>query len=307
MRFSEEYRSELISRTEHCAYCPNLCLHACPVSTAEGSDVVSPWGKMSLVRWLALGHTPLEPGAVSVLHACTGCGACRSSCKHDVDVSEALRLGREAAVDAGVLAFAADHVPIPEESAESDVLPGGITGYKLWQAGFRARFEIVAGRRAERWADRHELVFESVGDVRCVREIYPRVGIELSAKVILASARPGAGATDLEGPVAYFEACNIARAECPDSVDADAVRRAARRAAGGPLIELRWRDDTATCCGKGGTWIVRSPEAAKAGARRIVENAVLRGARTLLVGCAGCRAHLDAASGGTDLRVVLLR
>ncbi len=293
---------ELVAATANCAWCPTLCLHACPVVTAEASDVVSPWGKMSLARWLAQDRTALDEDSAAVLYKCTGCGACQSACRHHVDVSGALLLAREDAVSAGVNAWPAAQFAAPIESPADLVMPVGVSGYALWAAGFRARFEVVAAAAASRWASRSELVFESAEDVACVEKVYPEMGLSLSAHIMLRAER-GESLGELEGPVAYHEACHLARG---DEARAGRVREQATKAAGGELVELRWHGDGATCCGGGGAYPMTSPDGAKAAAERVLDNALLKGARTLVTGCGGCAAHLKAACGPRSLSIVQL-
>lgn len=300
-----KHAGEIISATSHCVWCPTLCLHACPVVTAEGSDVVSPWGKMSLARWLAEERTPLDAAAAAVLYKCTGCGACQAACRHGVDVGETLRLARQDAVATGITPHAASMFSVPVEAASAAVIPAGASGFGLWAAGYRGRFEVVAGAAAGRWGGRQELVFESAEDVACVEGVYPEVGLRIDAPIVLQSERrPTNGMSVLDGPVAYHEACHIARGE-PER--ARVVRERARQAAGGTLLELRWTGETATCCGAGGAYRATSPDGAHTAGGRILDNALLKGARTLVTGCAGCASHLREALGGRTLDIVHLK
>jgi len=67
---------------ETCVYCPKLCRAACPVSNAEASETVTPWGKMSLTYFAARGDVSVEPETAAPAWACTGCHACREKCDH---------------------------------------------------------------------------------------------------------------------------------------------------------------------------------------------------------------------------------
>ncbi len=67
---------------ETCVYCPKLCRAACPVSNAEASETVTPWGKMSMTYFLGRGDVPLEHEHAAPAWACTGCHACREKCDH---------------------------------------------------------------------------------------------------------------------------------------------------------------------------------------------------------------------------------
>jgi len=67
---------------ETCVYCPKLCRAACPVSNAEASETVTPWGKMSMAYFVGRGDVPVEPVHAAPAWACTGCHACRERCDH---------------------------------------------------------------------------------------------------------------------------------------------------------------------------------------------------------------------------------
>jgi Fe-S oxidoreductase len=67
---------------EKCVFCPKLCRAACPVSNAEASETVTPWGKMSLAYFAARGDVPVEAEHAAPAWACTGCHACRERCDH---------------------------------------------------------------------------------------------------------------------------------------------------------------------------------------------------------------------------------
>jgi Fe-S oxidoreductase len=93
--------------TELCTWCPTLCLFTCPVSNAQGRDTVAPWGKMSLTRWLARGVERLDDESAAVAYACLGCLACRTPCRHEVEVPTVLFAARARQVTAGVAPFPA--------------------------------------------------------------------------------------------------------------------------------------------------------------------------------------------------------
>jgi fumarate reductase (CoM/CoB) subunit B len=90
------------SETKTCLYCPNLCLHACPVSNAEKKTTVSPWNKMSILHWVFEGEMDLDAESASLFYKCTGCLACQDACVHEVDVPRAMMGGRALAVKSGV-------------------------------------------------------------------------------------------------------------------------------------------------------------------------------------------------------------
>ena len=81
--------------TNRCTYCPKLCRPACPVSTAEGRETVTPWGKMRAMDELLRDIEPAaEASRAATAWACTGCGRCRTLCLLDNPVVDTLYDGR---------------------------------------------------------------------------------------------------------------------------------------------------------------------------------------------------------------------
>lgn len=85
----------------YCAYCPKLCRFACPVSEATHTEAHSTWGKMTAAHLVAEGKRELDESTAKALHACTGCGRCKSFCKHENLVGPALFAAREETVKSG--------------------------------------------------------------------------------------------------------------------------------------------------------------------------------------------------------------
>jgi len=82
----EPHRASL----ETCVYCPKLSRAACPVSTVEASETVTPWGKMSLAYFAARGDVPLDRDHGEPAWACSACYACRERCDHKNEVATVL-------------------------------------------------------------------------------------------------------------------------------------------------------------------------------------------------------------------------
>lgn len=87
---------------EKCVYCPKLCRAACPVSNAEPSESLIPWGKMSAAYFMARGDVAVTPESASVAWACTGCLACAERCDHKNPVAETLTDARADLYERGV-------------------------------------------------------------------------------------------------------------------------------------------------------------------------------------------------------------
>jgi Fe-S oxidoreductase len=101
------------AETTLCTFCPKLCRPACPVSTVEGRETVTPWGKMRAMGELLRDVAPLDPVHTSPAYACTGCMRCFELCELDNPVAETLRDGRAAA-------FASHVAPEPVKNFVAD-------------------------------------------------------------------------------------------------------------------------------------------------------------------------------------------
>ncbi len=99
----EEKRHSL----ETCVFCPKLCRSACPVSNAEPTETLTPWGKMSMSYFAANGSVAVEPTFAAPTWGCTGCHACKGSCDHKNDVASTLLTARAAFAKEGVAPAAA--------------------------------------------------------------------------------------------------------------------------------------------------------------------------------------------------------
>ena len=90
------------AETTLCTYCPKLCRPACPVSTVEARETVTPWGKMRAMGELVRDVAPVDASHTAPAYACTGCMACFELCELDNPVAETLRDGRVEAFTHGV-------------------------------------------------------------------------------------------------------------------------------------------------------------------------------------------------------------
>jgi Fe-S oxidoreductase len=95
---------------ETCVFCPKLCRSACPVSNAEPTETLTPWGKMSAAYFVAHGDAPATESFTRTSLACTGCYACRELCDHRNDVAGTLLAARAAEASVGALPAAATDV-----------------------------------------------------------------------------------------------------------------------------------------------------------------------------------------------------
>ncbi len=86
---------------EECLFCPKLCRHACPISTVDGRETTTPWGKMGLLALVHRGALPLTAEHAAPWWACTGCLRCAHHCDLGHEVAATLLVGRAQALQAG--------------------------------------------------------------------------------------------------------------------------------------------------------------------------------------------------------------
>ncbi len=86
---------------DYCTFCPKMCRHACPVSTASGRETYIPQVKMDRLNQLRLGRSSWTTESTDPLWACTGCRHCTMYCDHGNEPGLVLFSGRAAAVDHG--------------------------------------------------------------------------------------------------------------------------------------------------------------------------------------------------------------
>lgn len=87
---------------DYCTFCPKMCRHACPVSTASGRETYIPQVKMDKANQLRLGRTDWTAESTDPLWACTGCRHCTMYCEHGNEPGLVLLSARAAAVAHGV-------------------------------------------------------------------------------------------------------------------------------------------------------------------------------------------------------------
>jgi len=86
---------------DYCTFCPKMCRHACPVSTASGRETYIPQAKMDRANQLRLGRSRWTAEASDPLWACTGCRHCTMYCDHGNEPGLVLLSARAAAVAHG--------------------------------------------------------------------------------------------------------------------------------------------------------------------------------------------------------------
>ena len=86
---------------DYCTFCPKMCRHACPVSTASGRETFIPQVKMDKLNQLRLGRGAWTVESTEALWACTGCRHCTMYCDHGNEPGLVLMTGRAVAVQRG--------------------------------------------------------------------------------------------------------------------------------------------------------------------------------------------------------------
>ena len=86
---------------DYCTFCPKMCRHACPVSTASGRETYIPQVKMDRLNQLRLGRSRWTEESTDPLYACTGCRHCTMYCDHGNEPGLVLFSGRAEAVARG--------------------------------------------------------------------------------------------------------------------------------------------------------------------------------------------------------------
>lgn len=170
---SEEPRDQfsagaVAKQLDYCTFCPKMCRHACPVSTASGRETFIPQVKMDRANQLRLGRSEWTAEATDPLWACTGCRHCTMYCDHGNEPGLVLLSARAAAVSHGT--------PHPS-----------LTGYS---ERFRAREQRLSGQLHAQFADQLgtsgdlgfwpgcDAIDKGTGDIAAAMALFERVGLE---------------------------------------------------------------------------------------------------------------------------------
>lgn len=129
----------------YCAYCPKLCRFSCPVSEATHTEAHSTWGKMTAAHLVATGKRPLDESAAKALHACTGCGRCKSFCKHENLVGPALFAAREETIKSGHQPKGAASTLSTFSQAQNPFGPELAALVTKWRSESPVRFQLFPG------------------------------------------------------------------------------------------------------------------------------------------------------------------
>src|SRR5262249_55740318 len=98
----EPFAEQSVARQlDYCTFCPKMCRHACPVSTASGRETYIPQVKMDRLNQLRLTHASWTAESSDPLWACTGCRHCTMYCDHGNEPGLVLFTGRAVAAARG--------------------------------------------------------------------------------------------------------------------------------------------------------------------------------------------------------------
>jgi fumarate reductase (CoM/CoB) subunit B len=159
---------DVAKQLDYCTFCPKMCRHACPVSTASGRETYIPQAKMDRLNQLRLGRGSWTAESTDPLWACTGCRHCTMYCDHGNEPGLVLFTGRAAAVDRGV--------PHP-----------ALAGYS---ERFRAREQRLSAQLQASFADRLasegeigfwpgcDAIDKGATDIAAALALFDRVGLE---------------------------------------------------------------------------------------------------------------------------------
>jgi dimethylglycine catabolism B len=93
--------ASVAKQLDYCTFCPKMCRHACPVSTATGHETYIPQAKMDRLNQARKGNVPWTAASTEPLWACTGCRHCTTYCKHGNEPGLVLFSGRAEATARG--------------------------------------------------------------------------------------------------------------------------------------------------------------------------------------------------------------
>jgi Fe-S oxidoreductase len=334
----DERRAEL----ETCGYCPKLCRASCPVSEAESSEALTPWGKMTLTWYEARGDLRPDEDLARLAWGCTGCLACRERCDHRnplVPTLEAARAvahrrglapkGSERALKAYATRRALAHGNAsPNPRAKTVLLPG--CGYveqggRELEDAFRvadalagpvARAEgccglvaRLAGDEARAGVERRALIAEVSGrrlvvaDAGCALELRSE-GAETIAELGASHIDLLGRLTDAPASVRYHDPCRLARGL---GIQAE-PRAILEKTLGAPPGEFERKGSGGACSGAGGLLPFAFPRAARSIARgRIAEHERLGGG-TIVTACSASLGWFRAQGAeAVDLVTILAR
>jgi Fe-S oxidoreductase len=335
----DDRRGEL----ETCGYCPKLCRATCPVSDAESSEALTPWGKMTLTWYEARGDLSPDRDLARLAWGCTGCLACRERCDHRNPLVPTLEAARGVAHRRGLAPRGSERALSAFVNHRARARGAGVT------ANPRAKSVLLAGcgyskgrgreaddarRAAEALAgpvavaegccglvarlagdeerariERRALLAEVSGRTLLVADA--GCALELRADGAVTLAELGASRLDrlrqlCDAPerVRYHDPCRLARGL---GIEAE-PRQILEKALGTPPAEFERKGAGVACSGAGGLLPFAFPRAAERIARSRIEEHERLGGGTIVTACSASLAWLRArGANAVDLATILAR
>lgn len=131
-----------VSEVDHCAFCPRLCRHACPVAVGSAREAAVPAVIMADVYAWVVG-TGSAADAARAAALCTSCGACTRACKLERPVSDLLARVRAAVGPP-------PRVDEPGEVDGAGDLVAVETDERAWAAALAGRLGVAVARLSTR-------------------------------------------------------------------------------------------------------------------------------------------------------------
>lgn len=97
MSRSNDLSTELLRELGRCRAC-RFCVDVCPTYQSSGGvEILSPYGRIQVLRHLLCGISPLDEGLSYALYSCLQCRRCENQCHakgQDLPIARLIRLGR---------------------------------------------------------------------------------------------------------------------------------------------------------------------------------------------------------------------
>jgi Fe-S oxidoreductase len=328
---------------ETCGYCPKLCRAQCPVSDAESSEALTPWGKMTLTWYEARGDLSPDRDLARLAWGCTGCLACRERCDHKNPLVPTLEAARGVARSRGLAPRGSERAlsafvnrrararggAAPTNRRERSVLlagcgystgrgremddarrvAGALAGPVAVADGCCGLVARLAGDEERARIERRALLAEVAGRALLVADA--GCALELRAEGAVTLAELGASHLDRLRPlcdapesVRYHDPCRLARGL---GIEAE-PRRILEKVLGKPPAEFERKGAGVACSGAGGLLPFAFPRAAKRIARSRLDEHERLGGGTIVTACSASLAWLSARGAKVvDLVTILAR
>ena len=339
LKVLDDRRGEL----ETCGYCPKLCRAACPVSEAESSEALTPWGKMTLTWYEARGDLSPDRDLAALAWGCTGCLGCRERCLHKNPLVPTLEAARGVAHRRGLApagseralgSFAARRATTHGRSEARDprayavfvagcgyVEQGGreledarraadaLAGPVAAAEGCCGLVARLAGDEERAAVERRALLSEAAGRPLFVADA--GCALELRAEGAVTLAELGAKHLGRLKPIAnppravrYHDPCRLSRGLGVE----DEPRRILERVLGAPPAEFERNRAGGACSGAGGLLPFAFPRAARTIARGRIAEHERMGGGTIVTACSASLAWFRAqGASAVDLVTLLAR